>query len=125
MKLLLDTPALLWWLGDDPQLGAAARSAIANGGNTVFVSAASAWEIEIKRALGKLRAPDNLAGTLAGERFLELPVSFAHAAALRGLPALHRDPFDRMLVAQATVERLTIVTADPVFARYQVAVLST
>jgi PIN domain nuclease of toxin-antitoxin system len=124
MNLLLDTQALLWWLGDDPQLGTAARGAIADGGNTVFVSAASAWEMEIKRALGKLRTPENLADTLANERFIELPVSFAHAAAIRALPDLHRDPFDRMLIAQAKVERLTIVTSDPMFGRYQTPVLS-
>lgn len=124
MKLLLDTQALLWWLGDSPALGAVARRSIADGGNTVFVSAASAWEIELKRALGKLRAPENLRETLADERFLELPVGFAHATALRALPALHRDPFDRMLIAQARVEHLTVVTSDAVFARYQVPVLA-
>lgn len=125
MKLLLDTQALLWWLGDSTELGETARSAIGDGNNVVFVSAASAWEMEIKRALGKLRTPENLAETLAGERFIELPVRFAHTAALRALPGLHRDPFDRMLIAQAEVEHLTVVTSDHVFARYRVPVLST
>ena len=125
MRLLLDTQALLWWLGDAAELGPAARNAIGDGANTVFVSAASAWEMEIKRALGKLRSPEDLEETLMAERFLELPVRFAHTAALRALPSLHRDPFDRLLVAQAGVERLTIVTSDPIFARYQVPVLAT
>ncbi|HOC01036.1 MAG TPA: type II toxin-antitoxin system VapC family toxin [Verrucomicrobiota bacterium] len=125
MKLLLDTQALLWWLGDSAQLSEAARSAIGDGNNGVFVSAASAWEMEIKRALGKLRTPENLEETLTQERFVELPVRFAHTAALRALPGLHRDPFDRLLIAQATVEGLTIVTSDRTFARYQVPVLAT
>jgi len=112
MRLLLDTQALLWWLGDAAELGQAARNAIGDGANTVFVSAASAWEMEIKRALGKLRSPEDLEETLMAERFLELPVRFAHTAALRALPGLHRDPFDRMLIAQATVEGLTVVTFD-------------
>jgi PIN domain nuclease of toxin-antitoxin system len=125
MNLLLDTQALLWWLADSSELGKAARAAIGDGANTVFVSAASAWEMEIKRALGKLRIPDNIEATLAAERFLELPIRIAHTAALRQLPALHRDPFDRLLVAQAKIEALAVVTSDPVFARYQVPVIST
>ena len=125
MRLLLDTQALLWWLGDAAELGQAARNAIGDGANTVFVSAASAWEMEIKRVLGKLRSPENLAENLMAERFLELPVRFVHTVVLRALPSLHRDPFDRLLVAQAGVERLTIVTSDPIFARYQVPVLAT
>ena len=125
MRLLLDTQALLWWLGDAAELGQRVRNAIGDGANTVFVSAASAWEMEIKRALGKVRSPENLEETPRVERFLELPVRFAHTAALRTLPSLHRGPFDRLLVAQARVERLTIVTSDPMFARYQVPVLAT
>ncbi|HOY58774.1 MAG TPA: type II toxin-antitoxin system VapC family toxin [Verrucomicrobiota bacterium] len=125
MKLLLDTQALLWWLADSAQLSEPARSAIGDGNNTVFVSAASAWEMEIKRGLGKLRTPENLQETLTQERFVELPVRFAHTAALRALPDLHQDPFDRMLIAQATVEGLTVVTSDRTFARYQVPMLAT
>lgn len=124
MRLLLDTQALLWWLADSPKLGRAARAAIGEGNNTVFVSAASAWEMAIKSALGKLRAPDDLKAALKAERFLELPIQIAHAAALQQLPALHRDPFDRMLVAQARTENLTVVTSDPVFTGYQVPVIS-
>jgi PIN domain nuclease of toxin-antitoxin system len=125
MKLLLDTQALLWWLSDSTQLSQAARTAIGDGTNTVFVSAASAWEMEIKSALGKLRVPDNLEETLAKERFFELPIRITHATALRRLPAIHRDPFDRLLIAQAQVESLTVVTSDPVFDRYRIPVVST
>ena len=125
MRLLLDTQALLWWLADSPKLSKPARAAIQEGSNTVYVSAASAWEMEIKSALGKLRAPDDLKATLEAGRFLELPVQIVHTAALRQLPAHHRDPFDRMLVAQAQTENLTVVTSDPVFTIYQVRVIST
>ena len=125
MKLLLDTQALLWWLADSTRLGGVARAAIVDGNKTVFVSAASALEMEIKNALGKLRVPDNLEATLAKERFLELPIRITHTAALRRLPAIHRDPFDRLLVAQAQVEGLSVVTSDPVFGRYKVPVIST
>ena len=125
MKVLLDTQVLLWWLADSPELGKEARVAIRQGDNTVFVSAASAWEMEIKRALGKLRSPDNLDKTLSSERFLELPVRIVHTTALRQLPPLHRDPFDRLLVAQAKIERLSVITSDPIFARYGIPVIST
>jgi PIN domain nuclease of toxin-antitoxin system len=124
MRLLLDTQVLLWWLADSPQLRQAARSLIGDGNNTIYVSAASAWEIEIKRALGKLRAPDNLEETLARERFLELPVQITHTTTLRTLPPVHRDPFDRLLVAQAQCERLSLVTSDSVFGRYGVAIIT-
>jgi len=124
MKLLLDTQALLWWLSDSPQLGRVARNLVADGGNTVYVSAVSAWEMEIKRALGKLNAPDNIEETVAAERFLELPVRIVHTTALRDLPMVHRDPFDRLLVAQARVEGLSLVTSDPVFERYGVSVIA-
>jgi PIN domain nuclease of toxin-antitoxin system len=125
MKLLLDTQALLWWLAESHQLGRVARSILADGGNTVYVSAVSVWEMEIKRALGKLCAPDNIEETMAAERFLELPVRIAHTTALRDLPSVHRDPFDRLLVAQARVEGLSLVTSDPVFERYGVSLIVT
>lgn len=124
MRLLLDTQVVLWWLEGGKQLSAPVTTAIGTAANTVFVSAASAWEMEIKRALGKLRTPDDLAGQLAHHRFLELPVRIAHTTTLRGLPRLHRDPFDRLIVAQAIAERLTIVSADPVLARYGVQVMT-
>ena len=123
MRLLLDTHVLLWALTDDPSLSAAARAAIVDGRNRVVVSAVSAWEITIKRSLGKLRAPADLAKEVAAHRFTPLAVSLEHALAVGALPDLHRDPFDRLLVAQAGVEGLTIVTRDRAIARYDVDVL--
>ena len=119
-RLLLDTHVLLWWLGDDPALGPAARALIADGDNEVYVSAASTWEIGIKKALGKLEAPDHIAELLAEERLLPLPITLAHGEAAGRLPEHHRDPFGRMLVAQAAAEGLIILTADSNIARYGV-----
>ena len=123
MNLLLDTHALLWWLDDNPTLSAEARDAIADGRNLVFVSAVAIWEIRIKQALGKLQLPANFREVLDGQAFDELPLAVDHAHRLAELPPLHRDPFDRMLVAQAMAERLTVVTRDPDIARYPVRVL--
>lgn len=123
MRLLLDTHVLLWALADDPSLSTAARAAIVDGRNRVVASAVSAWEITIKRSLGKLRAPADLAEAVAAHRFTPLAVSLEHALAVGALPDLHRDPFDRLLVAQAGVEGLTIVTRDRAIARYDVDVL--
>ena len=120
MKLLLDTHILLWWLADDPGLSEKQRSAIADPASVVYVSAASAWEIAIKKALGKLIAPDDLGAALIASELEQLPITVAHAEAVGGLPPHHRDPFDRMLIAQAEVENLTVVTGDPVFAKYEV-----
>ena len=120
MNLLLDTHILLWWLADDPGLSEKQRSAIADPANVVYVSAASAWEIAIKKALGKLIAPNDLGAALIASELEQLPVTVAHAEAVGGLPPHHRDPFDRMLIAQAGVEDLTVVTGDPVFAQYEV-----
>lgn len=123
MRLLLDTHALLWWLADDARLAEPARIAIADPMNDAFVSAASAWEIAIKVRLGKVTMPDDLAEQLAANSFTALPVQVPHALAVRRLPDHHRDPFDRLLVAQAQMERLTVVTADETIPRYDVAVL--
>ena len=112
MNLLLDTHVLLWCLGAPHRLARETRKKIEKPETVVFVSAASAWEIEIKRALGKLKVPDDLAEQLQEKRFTELPVRVRHVAELRSLPELHRDPFDRMLVAQAIAENLAIVTSD-------------
>jgi PIN domain nuclease of toxin-antitoxin system len=124
MRLLLDTHVLLWWLADDKGLSPAARSAIADGESAVFVSSASAWEIAIKRALGKLKAPSDLEAQLESNRFEPLAITISHAMVAGALPRHHDDPFDRMLVAQAMNERLTVVTHDDRFALYGVATLS-
>ncbi len=123
MRLLLDTHPLLWTVGDPGRLRTRARSAIEDGTNAVFVSVASAWEAEIKRKLGKLETPPDLVAQLERKRFEPLAITLDHALAAGGLPRHHRDPFDRMLIAQAQLERLTIVTRDRHFAAYDVALL--
>ena len=123
MNLLLDTHVLLWALAEPGKLGRDVRGKLESADNTVFVSAVSMWEIEIKRRLRKLRAPDDLEDQLRAVRFTELAVNFAHVRAIRDLPNLHRDPFDRMLVAQARAEDLTIVTRDRQVAAYPVETL--
>ena len=120
MRLLLDTHALLWWLSDDARLGKTAAAAIAEA-DLVAVSAASAWEIGIKQASGKLAGPDDLQAELATNGFTELPVTVAHALAAGALPPHHADPFDRMLVAQSRLEGLTLVTRDDRLAAYGIA----
>jgi PIN domain nuclease of toxin-antitoxin system len=117
-RFLLDTHVFLWWLGDDPRLGGEARALIADPDNTVFVSAASGWEIGIKRALGKLHAPPDLEREVERNGFTPLPVTFFHGEQAGALPPHHRDPFDRMLIAQAQAEGLLLVTADNHFSAY-------
>jgi PIN domain nuclease of toxin-antitoxin system len=124
VRLLLDTHVLLWWLADDPTLSRGARDAIADGESVVAVSAASAWEISIKRAAGRLEAPADLEAHLEKHRFVRLPITIAHALRAGALPTHHDDPFDRVLVAQAELEGLTIVTRDENIGRYAVATLS-
>lgn len=123
MKLLLDTHVLLWWLDDPALLSIAARERISDRANDVLISAAVAWEIAIKRGLGKLVAPANLMSALAACNFQPLAISLAHALATETLPAYHRDPFDRLLVAQATLENGTIVSRDPLLAHYGVPLI--
>ena len=117
MKLLLDTNVVLWWQGDLGRLGERVRMAIRSA-DEVYVSAASAWEAEIKRSLGKLAFPQSFSTILEFNNFKELPVTLEHAAATSALPHHHRDPFDRMLIAQASVEGCTLVTADRRLAVY-------
>jgi PIN domain nuclease of toxin-antitoxin system len=121
--LLLDAHALLWWLADDATLEAVARAAIASPANDVLVSAATVWEIEIKRALGKLDAPDGLVDAVEASAFQALPISPADAERAGRLPPHHRDPFDRMLVAQAMRLDAVIVSRDDAFAPYGLEVL--
>lgn len=117
-RLLLDTHALLWWLADDPRLGESARALIADATNQVFISAASAWEISIKTALGKLDAPSDLDNVVEEEGFDKLSISFFHGQRAGALPNIHRDPFDRMLIAQAQAEGMDIITADETIPEY-------
>ena len=119
-RLLLDTHVLLWWLSDDPQLGASSRQAIANPRNTVYVSAANAWEISIKKSTGKLTAPDDMDAIVESEGFEKLPVTLFHGDQAGSLPELHKDPFDRMLIAQAQSEGLVIVTNDEKIIQYKI-----
>jgi PIN domain nuclease of toxin-antitoxin system len=124
MRLLLDTHALLWWLTDDPTLSEPARAAIADHRNAIYVSAATAWEISIKRAAGKLESPADLEAEVRRHRFDSLPITLRHAVAAGALPRHHEDPFDRMLVAQAMAEGLTLATRDERIALYGVPILA-
>lgn len=123
MRLLLDTHVLLWWLGDDPLLPAGAEAAIGEPHNEVVVSAASVWEIGIKQAAGRLEAPDDLLEALRANDFQLLAIKASHTLDAARLPPHHDDPFDRMLIAQATSEALTLVTVDRRFSDYDVELL--
>jgi PIN domain nuclease of toxin-antitoxin system len=124
MRLLLDTHTLLWWLSDDPALSVSARKLIARANNTLLVSAASAWEIAIKFRLGKLPGAAELLGDFAGylrnEHFESLPITDNHAVRAGLLPEPHKDPFDRMLIAQAQAENIPIISNDVAFDAYKV-----
>jgi len=124
MKALLDTHTFLWWITDNPQLSPLAREIITDADNELFLSAASGWEMVIKARLGKLQLPDNadsfISEQLALNAIVSLPVQMSYALHVYALPNHHRDPFDRMLVAQAQMERLPILTADPQIGRYAV-----
>ncbi len=121
-RLLVDTHALLWWLTDDPALSPTAREALADPANGPLVSAASVWEIAIKRSLGKLTAPEDLPERISAEGFSWLAISPAHAWQVRDLPNHHRDPFDRMLIAQALTEHVPVITTDSRFTQYGVEI---
>jgi PIN domain nuclease of toxin-antitoxin system len=112
MKLILDTHILLWWLSNSSKLLPSELDLITNPDNLIFVSAAAAWEITVKRMIGKLDAPDDLPSVLAANDFIELPITIEHTQALHQLPPLHNDPFDRIMIAQALSENLTFITRD-------------
>jgi PIN domain nuclease of toxin-antitoxin system len=120
VRLLLDTPTFVWW--DNDELPRPVRERI-RAGDTVYVSAVSAWEIAIKSALGKITARAALADALEDYGFDALPITVPHADGVRTLPPHHRDPFDRLLVAQAQIEQLTIVSRDPAFRAYDVSLV--
>ncbi len=123
MNVLLDTHVLLWWLDDHPTLSDQARAVITDGTNLVLISAVVVWEIRIQQALGNLKLPRNFRRVLEGEPFEMLDVTVDHAHTVGDLPPHHRDPFDRILIAQATVEGLTIVTRDLRFKKYKVPMI--
>lgn len=123
MDLLLDTHTVLWFAAGSSRLRAEARGAIESAERT-YVSASTIWELSIKHSQGRLVAPDDLTARLSELGFLELAIGWEHARVAGGLPMLHRDPFDRILVAQAIVERLTIVTRDSTIGQYGVPVIA-
>ena len=123
-RFLLDTHTLLWWLNDSPELGPRCRQMISNDRNQVFVSAATTWEISIKMAIGKLRAPEDMDSVVEDEGFSKLPISLYHGQLAGSLPAHHRDPFDRMLIAQAQAEGLILITADENISLYNLLLKS-
>jgi PIN domain nuclease of toxin-antitoxin system len=127
VRLLLDTHAFLWWITDDARLSERARRSIADRSNTIFFSAASGWEVVVKRALGRvtlLQDPERLIlEQVAANAFEVLPVSLHHTLKIDRLPPLHRDPFDRVLVAQALSEQMALISGDPHIARYPVDVV--
>lgn len=123
-RLLLDTHVLLWWLADDPKLGPQTAEIISDTRNEIFVSAVSSWEIAIKKKLGKLEAPDDIDTVVEDEGFSKLPVSLHHGEVAGNLPLHHKDPFDRMLIAQAKIAGLRIVTDDSYIKLYDVKIVS-
>jgi len=122
-KVLLDTHALLWWLADNPSLGIKSREIISNERNDVFVSAVSTWEISIKKNKGLLKTPDDIDAIVEDEGFLKLPISLFHGEQAGILENIHRDPFDRMLIAQAKAEGLELLTADKTIPKYGLRVI--
>lgn len=122
MSLLLDSHVLLWWLADAP-LSPAVRQRLSAPATRVVVSAAAIWELELKRFLGKLEAPPDLIGAVANAGFETLPIAAIHAVTAARLPPLHADPFDRMLIGQAQIEGLVLVTRDEMIGRYGIPIL--
>lgn len=120
MNLLIDTHVALWWFDDPMQLSTDARAAIGDIKNRVYISAATAWEIAIKRGLGKLKAPADLQAAMRANFFEPLAISLDDALRVESLPMHHRDPFDRLLIAQSFERRLTLVSRDAEFGKYSV-----
>jgi PIN domain nuclease of toxin-antitoxin system len=123
VRLLLDTHVILWWLADDPTLSDDIKAMLDNEVQA-YISSATIWEVAIKQAAGKIVKPADLPERIRRSGFRELPINFEHAIAAGKLPLIHRDPFDRMLVAQAQCEDLTLVTRDEQCPKYDVAVLA-
>jgi PIN domain nuclease of toxin-antitoxin system len=127
LKALLDTHAFLWWISDDRSISDRAREVIGDGRNELFFSAASGWEISIKAGLGRLEVPEDLqrfiADQLSRNAIQVLPIYLRHALHIRTLPDHHRDPFDRILVSQAILEEMSLISSDPQISRYPVEVV--
>ena len=123
MNFLLDTYVLIWALENNPTLSELSRNSIIDGSNMVFVSPISVWEIGIKKSLGKLETPDNLLEEIKAHRFSLLQIDFNHALLAGNLPDIHKDPFDRMLIAQAIIEKLILITRDKLIGEYDVQTL--
>ena len=127
MNVLLDTHAFLWWVIDDPQLSDTARATIADPNNTIYISVVSAWEIIIKQRTGKLSLPEPpetyIPSRLASNRFSSLPVQMQHVLQIASLPDYHRDPFDRLLIAQSQIEQIPIITVDQTIIQYSVSII--
>jgi len=123
MNFLLDTHTLISTLENNTKLSENVRGAIINGENMIFVSSASAWEISIKKATRTLQTSDNLYQEIKLHRFTELKINFEHAQLAGQLPSIHKDPFDRILIAQAMIEKLTLITRDKLIAQYDVSCL--
>ena len=127
MKAILDTHTFLWWNMDDAQLSRAAREFISDGRNEIFLSAASAWEIAIKYARGRLTLPEAprlyVAERMSRHRFKPLPVEISHALYVSDLPDIHQDPFDRLLISQSVLENMPLLTGDVTIAQYGVTVI--
>jgi PIN domain nuclease of toxin-antitoxin system len=127
VRVLLDTHAFLWWITDDPRLSTSARAVIADAANELFLSAASGWEMAIKARLGRLEVagdlPRVIPAHMASNAVQSLPVQMGHALSVHGLPDIHRDPFDRILVAQGLAEQMPILTQDENIAKYEVRVI--
>lgn len=124
MNVLIDTQCWLWWFADEDRLNEAARGIIGDGENTLYFSAASSWEIAIKCSIGKLKLPESpdryVPSRLASQGMLGMAVEHAHALRVSSLPNHHRDPFDRLLIAQSQIESMALLTADPLIAAYEV-----
>lgn len=124
MNIILDTHILLWWLSDDRKLSEEARQLISDIDNIIFISAATVWEMSIKKALGKLKAPDNFEEILIENDLEALPINLKHAELAGSLPNHHYDPFDRMLIAQAITENINLLTHDKTLLKYgEIAIL--
>lgn len=123
-RLLIDTHVFIWWLTDDPALGSVTKGVISRGNNAVYVSAVTPWEISIKRSLNKLQFDADIDEAMEKNRFFSLSITHSHAEQAGELPWHHRDPFDRMLIAQSQMEGLILVSADTVFSEYGIRLMN-